>query len=121
MRIAALKERAPGETRVAATPETVKKFIALGASFAVEQGAGAFAAIADEDYAAAGADVLPAGKVAEGADIVLAVQAPDPDALKGAKPGAWVAATFDPFGQRERVDAYAKAGFEALAMEFMPR
>ena len=121
MRIAALKERAPGETRVAATPETVKKFIALGASFAVEQGAGAFAAIADEDYATAGADVLPAGKVAEGADIVLAVQAPDPDALKGAKPGAWVAATFDPFGQRERVDAYAKAGFEALAMEFMTR
>ena len=55
------------------------------------------------------------------ADIVLGVQAPDAALLAGARPGAWVAATFDPFQQRDRVDAYAKAGFEALAMEFMPR
>ncbi|MGZ5793785.1 MAG: NAD(P) transhydrogenase subunit alpha, partial [Croceibacterium sp.] len=54
-------------------------------------------------------------------DIVLGVQAPDPVTLKGAAEGAWVAATFDPFGNRARVDAYAKAGLEALAMEFMPR
>jgi len=57
----------------------------------------------------------------KGADIVLGVQAPDVAALSGAKPGAWVAATFDPFREKERVEAYAKAGFEALAMEFMPR
>jgi NAD(P) transhydrogenase subunit alpha len=59
--------------------------------------------------------------VLKGADIVLGVQAPDAASLKGAAKGAWVAATFDPFGNRARVDAYAKAGLEALAMEFMPR
>ena len=121
LRIAVLKERAAGETRVAATPETVKKFIALGASFAVEAGAGASASIADDDYRAAGADVVPADKAVAGADIVLGVQAPDVALLKGANPGAWVAATFDPFREKDRVEAYAKAGFEALAMEFMPR
>ncbi|MCB2065553.1 MAG: NAD(P) transhydrogenase subunit alpha [Erythrobacter sp.] len=121
MKIAVLKERATGETRVAATPETVKKLIALGASLAVEEGAGLAAAIADADYAAAGAEVGPVARVVADADLVMGVQAPDLAALAGAKPGAWVAATFDPFGQRERVDAYAKAGLEALAMEFMPR
>ncbi len=57
----------------------------------------------------------------QGADIVLGVQGPDPALLTGAKPGAWIVAGLDPFGQRERVEAYAAAGFEALAMEFMPR
>ncbi|WAT18779.1 NAD(P) transhydrogenase subunit alpha [Aurantiacibacter sp. MUD11] len=121
MKIAVLKERAAGETRVAATPETVKKLIALGATLAIEEGAGVAAAIPDDDYKAAGAEVTSAEKVVANADMVMAVQAPDVAALTGAKPGAWVAAVFDPFGQRERVDAYAKAGFEALAMEFMPR
>ncbi len=121
LRIAVLKEQAAGETRVAATPETVKKFIGLGASFAVEQGAGTGASISDKDYRAAGADVLPAAQAVEKADIVLGVQAPDVEALAGANPGAWVAATFDPFGRKDRVDAYAKAGLEALSMEFMPR
>ncbi len=121
LRIAVLKERAAGETRVAATPETVKKFIGLGASFAVEEGAGSGASISDGDYAAAGADVLSADKVVAGADIVLGVQAPDVADLAGAKPGAWVAATFDPFRESDRIKAYAKAGLEALSMEFMPR
>lgn len=121
LRIAVLKERAAGETRVAATPETVKKFIGLGASFAVEEGAGSGASVSDDDYEAAGADVLPAVKVVEGADIVLGVQAPNVADLSGAKPGAWVAATFDPFREGDRVKAYAEAGFEALSMEFMPR
>ncbi len=121
MRIAVLKERAAGETRVAATPETVKKLAALGASLAVEEGAGEAAAIPDAAYAEAGAEVGPAAKVVADADMVMGVQAPDVAALSGAKPGAWVAATFDPFGQRERIDAYAKAGLEALSLEFMPR
>jgi len=120
IRIAVLKERAPGETRVAATPETAKKFIGLGASVAVEAGAGVAASIADGDYAAVGAEIV-SGSAVSGADIVLGVQGPDPAALAGAKPGAWIVAGLDPFGQRERVDAYAAAGFEALAMEFMPR
>lgn len=121
MKIAVLKERAPGETRVAATPETVKKLTALGASLAVEEGAGVNAAISDAAYTEAGAEVVPAAKAVADADIVMGVQAPDVAALSGAKPGAWVAATFDPFGQRDRVEAYAKAGFEALSLEFMPR
>jgi len=121
MRIAVLKERAAGESRVAATPETVKKFSALGATVAVESSAGEGARISDEAYREAGAEVASADAVLKGADIVLGVQAPDPVALKGAAKGAWVAATFDPFGNRSLIDAYAKAGIEALAMEFMPR
>ena len=121
MRIAVLKERAAGENRVAATPETVKKFTALGATVAVEAGAGAGASIPDEAYREAGAEVADAATVLKGAEIVLGVQAPDLATLAGAVKGAWVAATFDPFGQRERVDAYTRAGLEALAMEFMPR
>ncbi len=121
MRIAVLKERAANENRVAATPETVKKFTALGATVAVEAGAGEGASISDEAYREAGAEVGNAAEVLNGADIVLGVQAPDPASLAAANKGAWVAATFDPFGQRERVEAYASAGLEALAMEFMPR
>ncbi|MFT4027972.1 MAG: NAD(P) transhydrogenase subunit alpha [Novosphingobium sp.] len=121
MRIAVLAERAEGETRVAISPETAKKFIALGAAVAIEQGAGAKAAVADADYAAVGAAIGDAESVVKGADIVLGVQGPDPALLAGAKPGAWIVAGLDPFGQRGRVDAYAAAGFEALAMEFMPR
>jgi len=119
-KIAVLKERATGEHRVAATPETVKKFIALGASVAVESGAGASASIADEAYSAVGAEIVSASP-AQGADIVLGIQGPDTALLTGANPGAWIVASLDPFMQRERVDAYAAAGFEALAMEFMPR
>ena len=121
LRIAVLKERAKGETRVAATPETVKKFAALGASGAVEEGAGASASISDGEFSAAGADIAPAASVLQGADIVLGVQGPDPAVLQGANPGAWIVAGLDPYGQRGRVDAYAAAGVEALAMEFMPR
>jgi NAD(P) transhydrogenase subunit alpha len=121
LRIAVLKETAPGETRVALTPETAKKFIALGANVAVENGAGVSASIPDAAYAEAGAEVGPGAQVVKSADIVMGVQAPDPAALVGANPGAWIAAAFDPFGRRDRVEAYAAAGYEALAMEFMPR
>ena len=121
LRLAVLKELAPGESRVAATPETVKKFAALGATLAVEQGAGERASIPDAAYADAGADVVARAEALKGADIVLGVIAPDAAELAEATPGAWVAAMFDPFGQRERVDDYAAAGLEALAMEFMPR
>jgi H+-translocating NAD(P) transhydrogenase subunit alpha len=106
---------------VAASPETVKKFIGLGASFAVEAGAGVTAAIADADYAAAGASVGTRAAAVKDADIILGVQGPDPKSLKGVKTGAWIVAGLNPFGERARVDDYAKLGVEALAMEFMPR
>lgn len=121
MRIAILKERAAGETRVSATPETIKKFIALGAVLAVEAGAGAGASIPDSAFTEAGAEIGTADAVLKGADIVLGVQGPDPALLKGANAGAWLVAILDPFTQRARVDGYAAAGIEALAMEFMPR
>jgi len=121
LKIVIPKERAAGEVRVAATPETVKKFIALGAVVSVEAGAGLAAAISDEAYREAGAQVCTAAQAIKGADIVLGVQAPDLALLKDANPGAWVAALFDPFVQKDQVNAYAKAGLEALSMEFMPR
>ena len=92
MKIAVLKERAPGEARVAATPETVKKFVALGAAMAIEAGAGAGASIPDEQFAAAGATVGDAAATVNGADIVLGVQGPEAALLAGANPGAWIAA-----------------------------
>ena len=125
MKIAIVREQADGERRVAATPETVRKFGALGADVAIEAGAGLHASIADADYAAAGATVADRAATVANADIILGVQGPAPDSLAGAKPGAWIVAALNPFGAgdngRARIDAYAAAGFEALAMEFMPR
>ncbi len=126
MKIAVLKEQADGERRVAATPETVKKFIALGATLAVEAGAGETASIADAAYAEAGASVGDRAATLAGAEIVLGVQGPDTTALGGVAPGAWIVASLNPFGAgpdggRGRIEAYAAAGYEALAMEFMPR
>jgi H+-translocating NAD(P) transhydrogenase subunit alpha len=121
VKLAVLKEGAAGERRVAATPETVKKFIALGASVAVESGAGDSATFADQGFADAGAMLGKRADVLKDADIVLGVQGPDPASLKGLKQGAWIVAGLNPFGERARVDAYAKLGAEALAMEFMPR
>ncbi|KHL26114.1 NAD(P) transhydrogenase subunit alpha [Croceibacterium mercuriale] len=121
MRIAVLAERAAGESRVAVTPETVRKFLALGAEVAVERGAGETASIADADYEAAGATLGLATQVVQGASIVLGVQAPEPNLLAGVAPGAQVAALFDPFTHGDRVQAYATAGLEAWSMELMPR
>ena len=121
MKIAVLKELADGEKRVSASPETVKKFIALGASITVEKGAGISASVSDQDYQDMGATIGTRAAVLKDADIVLAVQGPDPQSLKGIKKGAWLVASLNPFGERDRVDAYAKLGIDALAMEFMPR
>jgi NAD(P) transhydrogenase subunit alpha len=121
VKLAILKETADAERRVAATPETARKFIALGAEVAVEAGAGLTASIADADYEAAGAAVGAREAALAGADAIFGVQGPDPATLPGARPGALVVAMLDPFRQRERIDAYAAAGLEALAMELMPR
>lgn len=121
MKIAVLKETAAGEPRVAATPETVKKFAALGATLAVEAGAGLGASIADADYQAVGATIGDRAATLDGADILLGVQGATPESLKGVKPGAWLVAGLNPFGERAQVDAYAALGVDALAMEFMPR
>ena len=120
-KIAVLKETASGERRVSAVPETVKKLSALGATVAVEQGAGVGATVSDEAYREAGAEVGDRAAVLKDADLVFAVQGPDAVELAGAKDGVMLAAALDPFGNRDRIDGYASAGIDALAMEFMPR
>jgi NAD(P) transhydrogenase subunit alpha len=120
MKIAVLKEGA-GEARCAAIPETVKKFGALGAEIAVESGAGEAASIADSDFEAAGAKLGSRSEALKGAGIVLVINAPDADTLKGAEKGALLVGALDPLRRREAIDGYAAAGLEALAMEWMPR
>jgi NAD(P) transhydrogenase subunit alpha len=119
MRIAVAREIEPGEARVAATPETVKKVRALGAEVAVETGAGIKSGIPDAEFTAAGATVT-AGATA-GADVVLKVRRPSAAELAGYKRGALVIAIMDPYGQDAALEALAKAGVTAFAMELMPR
>ena len=120
MKIAVLKE-AVGETRCAAIPETVKKFIALGAEVAVEKGAGEGASIADGDFADAGAKLGTRADTLKGAGIILAINGPDPATLKGAEKDSLLVGALDPLKRRDAIDGYASAGLEALAMEWMPR
>ncbi|MCW2391752.1 NAD(P) transhydrogenase subunit alpha [Sphingobium sp. B1D7B] len=121
MKIAVIRETAAGERRVAASPETVRKFKALGAELAVETGAGLSASVSDAEYEAAGATVTDRAATVQNAGIILCVQGPDPESIAGAAPGAWLVGSLNPFGERARIDRYAAAGLEALAMEFMPR
>ncbi|HWC55562.1 MAG TPA: NAD(P) transhydrogenase subunit alpha [Sphingomicrobium sp.] len=120
MKIAVLKEAA-GETRCAAIPETVKKFATLGAETAVEKGAGDGASIADAEFEAAGATTGGRKDVLKGAGIILCVNPPEPASLVGAEKDALLVGALDPVRERGRIDAYAAAGLEALAMEWMPR
>lgn len=122
MKIAVLRERQAGETRVAATPETVAKLIGLGATVAIEKGAGEASRFLDAGYKDAGASIAatPAATM-KGADIVLCVRRPQASALAGSAKGALVLATMDPYGNEKDVAALAKAGVSAVAMEFMPR
>jgi NAD(P) transhydrogenase subunit alpha len=120
MKIAVLKEAA-GETRCAAIPETVKKFVGLGAEVAVERGAGEAAAIPDAEFEAAGASLGSRKDVLKNAGIILCVNGPDAKDLAGAEKGALLVGALDPAGRREAIDGYAAAGLDALAMEWMPR
>jgi len=120
MKIAVLKEGA-GETRCAAIPETVKKFAALGAEVAVENGAGEDASIADSEFESAGAKVASRSDVLKGAGIILAINGPDPSTLKDAGKGALLVGALDPLRRREAVEGFAAAGLDAFAMEWMPR
>jgi NAD(P) transhydrogenase subunit alpha len=119
MHIAVVRESDSAEPRVAATPETVKKMVALGASVAVEPGAGVKSGILDEDYKAAGGSVSK--DPAKDADVVLKVRRPTADELKGYRKGALVIAIMDPYGNDAALKAMADAGVVAFAMELMPR
>ena len=119
MRIAVAREVDGNEPRVAATPETVKKFKALGADVAVARGAGIASGIPDAEFEAAGATV--ADDVTKDADLVLKVRRPAPNELSAYKKGALVVAIMDPYGNEAALKAVADAGLSAFAMELMPR
>ena len=119
MKIAIPAETDPGEPRVAATPETIKKFVSFGAEVAVEPGAGLRSGIPDAEFAAAGASV--ATGAANGADVVLKVRRPTASELSSYKKGAIVAAIMDPYGNDAALKQMADAGVAAFAMELMPR
>jgi NAD(P) transhydrogenase subunit alpha len=122
MRLAVLQERRASETRVAATPETVKRLAGLGLTVAVESGAGAHAAISDADFAAAGAEIAPDPQTAlSGADIVFAVQMPLPEQRVLIPRGALLVCTAGAFSDPDIVPALAEAGIDTAAMELLPR
>ena len=122
MRLAILKERFAAETRVAATPETVKKLAALGLSIAVEAGAGQGAAISDDQFRAAGAEIAPdAASLLAGAGVVLAVQMPGAAERALIPRGALLVCIANALATPEIVPALAAAGIDAVAMELLPR
>jgi NAD(P) transhydrogenase subunit alpha len=122
MRIAVLSETDGAETRVSATPDTVKKYKALGADVIVQAGAGAKAGIPDAEFEAAGASVAAnAADALKDADVILKVRRPAEGELTGAKPGALVIAIMDPYGQEAALKALADAKVAAFSMELMPR
>ena len=122
VKIAITRETHPGETRVAATPESVKKLIALGAEVVVETGAGTAASVGDADYEAAGATVAPnAAAAVAAAQIVFKVREPDAAEIAAMSPGTLFAGLINPYQSRALLDALAARGVTAVAMEFIPR
>jgi len=120
--IAVTRERHEGETRCAVTPDTVRKFVALGATVLVEAGTGSGSSLPDADYVAAGATVKPDTRtVLEGADLVLKVRGPTQQEITVLKPGAVVVALLDAYREKDTVAALAGAHVTAFAMEFVPR
>jgi NAD(P) transhydrogenase subunit alpha len=119
MKVAVIAETDADEPRVAATPETVKKMVALGATVAVQAGAGVKSGILDADYTAAGAAV--AADPSNDADIVVQVRRPEGPELSRLKKGAIVIGMMDPYGHENAVRAMADAGIIAFALELLPR
>ena len=122
MIIAIPKERRQGETRVAATPETVKKLKGLGLDVVVESGAGGATRITDSDFEAMGAKIAPdAASTLKDADIVFKVRAPSQEEIALYKRGAILAALLSPATEKDTIEKLAEAGIDAFAMEFLPR
>jgi NAD(P) transhydrogenase subunit alpha len=120
MKIAVPAETEAGEPRVAATPDTVKRFVGLGAEVTVEQGAGNTAGIPDADFTAAGAKVA-SGVITKDADVVLKVRRPSKAELANYKPGALVIGILDPYGNDAALAELASAKVSAFSMELAPR
>jgi NAD(P) transhydrogenase subunit alpha len=122
MKIAVLKESDAAENRVAATPETVKKFKALGVDMVIETGAGAGANIADSAFEAEGATIAPSRAAAvKDAEIIFKVQPPTAEELADYPKGASLIASLNALTDKDGMEALAKAGINGFAMELMPR
>lgn len=116
------KESDPLETRVALVPAAAAKLVKLGARVAIESGSGTAAGHPDAEYAAAGASIVSDRHAAIGqADFVLRVLPAGLEEIRLQKPGSMATGLMDPFGSRERIEAYAAAGVTALCSEFIPR
>ncbi|WP_255617629.1 Re/Si-specific NAD(P)(+) transhydrogenase subunit alpha [Aurantimonas sp. VKM B-3413] len=120
MKLFVPKERDAVETRVAASPDTVKRLAGRGIAVVVESGAGDHSRITDQAFEAAGAKIGSSSD-AGNADVILKVRRPSDEELSGYKRGAVVIATMDPYGHEDAVRAMAEAGILAFSMEFMPR
>ena len=127
MRIGVPKEIVPGETRIAASPDSIRKFTALGVEVLVECGAGMGAQMSDEALTEAGAQIAPDAKTIYGeADLVTKVRAPLTDGnaldeLALVRPEAVLVGLLAPLQQREMVARYAERGVTSFAMELIPR
>ncbi len=122
MKVFIPQERRPGETRVAATPETVKKMVKEGMEVIVEAGAGAASYLPDAAFAEEGARIASDGAAAWGeADVVLTVTAPEPDLVARMRPGAVLVGLLAPHKNLDSVRALADRKVSALAMELIPR
>jgi NAD(P) transhydrogenase subunit alpha len=122
MKIAIPKEQRDGERRVAASPETVKKFVALNCELVVETGAGDGADISDQDFEAAGASIASdAAAAISDAQLILKVQRPTADELAQYQTGQALVCAMNPLIERDDVEALAKQGVMGFAMELMPR
>ena len=119
MKIAVAKEIDPLEPRVAASPDTVKKFKALGAEVVIEPGAGIKSGVPDAEFTAAGATV--SADALKDADIIIKVKRPEASELANYRRGALVFAIMDPYGNDAALKAMADAGIASFAMELMPR
>jgi proton-translocating NAD(P)+ transhydrogenase subunit alpha len=109
----------PSEPRVAASPDTVKKFKAIGAEVVIEPGAGIKSGLPDSEFTAVGATV--SADALKDADIVIKVKRPEASELARYKRGALVIAIMDPYGNEAALKTIADAGVSAFAMELMPR
>ena len=127
MKIAVLRERRPNETRVAASPETVKKMIAMGLGLVVESGAGDASSFSDDSYRQAGASIAKDAKsAAAGADIVLKVSRPmiageGQDELSALASGQCLICSMSALTEPDFVGAMARAGITGFALELVPR
>jgi NAD(P) transhydrogenase subunit alpha len=122
MKVAVPKETYPDETRVAATPDSVKRLIDLGCEVVVESGAGATTAMTDDAYREAGATVAAdAANALGGADIVLRVRPPTADEVSAMKPGAVLIGLLQPYEDADRLKSYANQKVTSFSLELVPR